>query len=217
MSEYPRTDRNRVRRLPKRGHYDQETIFSILDDGFVAHVGFCLDGQPFVIPTLYGRKEDRLYLHGAATSRMLQALQQGIPVCLTVTHVDGLVLARSLFNHSVNYRSVVVFGTATLVPDEDKTTALRIISEHVVPHRWEEARQPNDKELKATAIVEVVIEEASAKIRTGPAGDEPEDLSLPVWAGVVPLRLQYGPPEPDASLDPRMPLPQSVERLIDGK
>lgn len=215
MNAYPPTDRNRVRRLPKRGHYDQDTIFAILDDGFVAHVGFCLDGQPFVLPTLYGRKEDRIYLHGATTSRMLEALQRGIPVCITVTHVDGLVLARSLFNHSVNYRSVVVFGTARLVPDEDKAAALRILTEHVVPHRWEEARQPNDKELKATAIVEVVIEEASAKIRTGPAGDESEDLASPVWAGVVAIRQRYGPPEPDAALNEEIPLPQSVQRLLD--
>src|SRR5262249_12610806 len=160
------------------------------DAGFLAHVGFCVNGQPFVIPTLYGRDGDRLYLHGSAASRMLRELDTGIPACVNVTHVDGLVLARSMFHHSMNYRSVVSFGRAKKIEDrEHKMEALRVISEHLMRGRWADARGPNDQELKATAVLEFQIEEASAKVRTGGPKDDAEDYALPVWAGVLPVAL----------------------------
>lgn len=200
------TDRSKVRRLPARGSHELETIHAILDEGFLAHVGFNVDGQPFVIPTLYGRADDRLYLHGSAASRMLRQLETGVPFCVTVTHVDGLVLARSAFHHSMNYRSVVAFGTARKVADENKNEALRVISEHLIRGRWNDVRQPNEKELKQTAVLEFTIEEASAKVRTGGPVDDEEDYALNVWAGVLPLSLAPGTPfhderpHPDASL-----------------
>lgn len=199
-SQFPKTNRNKVKRIPTRGQYDQETIFRILDAGFICHVGFCLDDQPFVIPTSYGRKGNRIYLHGATTSRMLKALEKGIPVCLTVTHLDGLVLARSAYHHSMNYRSVVIFGNAFKVGDAEKETALRIISENIITKRWDEVRKPNAKELKATTVLYVEIEEASAKIRTGPPGDEKEDYDLDIWAGVIPIQLISGEPIADSLL-----------------
>ena len=214
MSEFNISGKNKVKRVPSRGHYDQKTIYEILDAGFVCHVGFNVDGQPFVIPTLYGRKEDKIYLHGATTSRLIQQLQQGIPVCLTVTHLDGLVLARSAFHHSANYRSAVVFGTATLVKEEEKNEALYIISEHVIAGRWEEVRKPFPKELKATAVLELKIEEASAKIRAGGPKDEPEDYELNVWAGVVPLNLTASAPVNDDLLKPGIAAPLSVEQYL---
>ncbi len=192
------TARTELRRLPERGSRDPETIRAILDAGFVADVGFSVEGQPFVIPTLYGRAGDSLYLHGSAASRMLRGLEAGLPACVTVTLVDGLVLARSAFHHSANYRSVVAFGTAQKIEDpERKLQALRAISEHVIPGRWEQVRGPSEKELKATSVLEFSIDEASAKIRTGPPVDEPEDYALPVWAGVLPLRIEAKQPEPD--------------------
>ena len=176
--------------MPARGSHDTELIHRILDAGFLAHVGFVQDGQPFVIPTLYGRAGDVLYLHGSAASRMIRELASGVPACVTVTLVDGLVLARSAFHHSMNYRSVVAFGTARLVSAaEEKTKALRTISEHLIKGRWGEVRGPNETELKATAVLEFAIEEASAKVRTGPPMDDAEDLGLDVWAGVLPLAL----------------------------
>src|SRR5437588_7718557 len=162
------TSRTRVVREPERGVYDRDAVYRILDEGFICHVGFNLDNQPFVIPTAYGRAGDNLYIHGSAASRMLRNLDQGIPVCVTVTLLDGLVLARSVFNHSMNYRSVVVLGTATSVEDrEEKPTALRAISEHILPRRWADSRQPNEKELKATLVMRLPINEFSAKVRTG--------------------------------------------------
>ena len=196
------TSRTQVRRLPKRGAYDAATIHSILDAGFIAHVGFQVDGQPFVIPTLYGRDGDRLYLHGSAASRMLRELEASIPVCVTVTLVDALVLARSAFHHSINYRSVVAFGTARRIDDpEQKTHALRVISEQVIAGRWEHVRGPNPQELKATSVLEFTIEDASAKIRTGPPVDDEEDYALPIWAGLLPLKTEAQPAVPD----PRLP------------
>jgi len=208
MSDFLPTERTQVKRLPKRGHYDRETVYKILDTGFVCHVGFAVDGQPYVIPTNYGRSGDMLYLHGSAASRMLKTLSAGVPVCVTVTHVDGLVLARSAFHHSVNYRSVVILGTARLVegPDE-KMEALRIFTEHVMKGRWDDVRQPTDQELKATTVLRLPLEEVSAKVRTGgPVDDEP-DYTLPIWAGVLPLEIVAKQPVPDEKRQSDPPVP----------
>jgi uncharacterized protein len=193
------TTRTRVVREADRGVYDRETIYRILDEGFICHVGFVVDEQPFVIPTSYGRSGDTLYIHGSAASRMLRNLDKGIPVCITVTLLDGLVLARSIFNHSMNYRSVVVLGTATLVEDSaEKLEALRRLSEHILPGRWADSRQPNERELKATFALRVPITEFSAKVRQGPPIDDEEDYAFPTWAGVIPLATVARPPIPDA-------------------
>jgi len=203
MRQPPPSQRAQVRRLPDRAAYDRETIHAILDEGLVCHVGFVSEGQPHVIPMSYGRDGDRLLLHGSSASRLVRGLEAGWPVCLTVTLLDGLVLARSAFHHSLNFRSVVMFGRATPVDDPAaKSAALRAISEHVIPGRWEEVRPPNARELAATAVLEVPIEEASAKIRTGPPRDDLEDLSLPVWAGVLPLETIPGEPVPDEAGGP---------------
>lgn len=197
MSQYQPTERTQVKRLPKRANYDRETVFNILDSSFVCHVGFNVEGQPYVIPTNYGRSGETIYLHGSAASRMLRTLSGGVPVCVTVTHLDGIVLARSAFHHSVNYRSVVVLGKARLVEDpEEKMEALRIFTEHVMKGRWEEIRWPNEQEMKATTVLAVPIEEVSAKVRTGGPIDDEEDYALPVWAGVLPLEVV--PKEPVA-------------------
>src|SRR5581483_2578355 len=177
---YTPTSRTRLVREPQRAVYDRATAYEILDEGFVCHVGFVIDGQPFVIPTGYGRKDDNLYIHGSAASRMLRNLDKGIPVCLTVTLLDGLVLARSIFNHSMNYRSVIVLGTAVVVTDpRERLEALRVLSEHILPGRWDEVRQPNERELKATLVIRLPIEEFSAKVRQGPPIDDAEDYSFP--------------------------------------
>jgi uncharacterized protein len=208
------TARTRVVREPHRGVYDRETVYRILDEGFLCHVGFVSNGQPFVIPTSYGRKDANLYLHGSAASRMLRNLQkEGVPVCITVTLLDGLVLARSVFNHSMNYRSVVVLGRATLVSDPDeKLAALRVLSEHILPGRWDDSRQPNERELKQTSVLRVPIEEFSAKVRTGPAIDDEEDYSFPTWAGVLPLEIKPGTPIRDERLSPEWDVPDYVQR-----
>lgn len=196
------TERTKLKRLPKRGHFDRETVYGILDEGFICHVGFAPNGQPFVIPTGYARAGDKLYIHGSQASRMLRSLSNGVDACVTVTIVDGLVLARSAFHHSMNYRSVVIFGRATLVEDrEEKVAALLALSEHFVRGRWADVRQPTELELKATTVLSVPLEEASAKIRTGPPLDDEEDYALPVWAGVIPLRLEAAAPVSD----PRLP------------
>ena len=201
--------RTRVVREPHRGVYDREAVYRILDEGFLCHIGFAVDGQPFVIPTSYGRHGDSLYIHGSAASRMLRQMKNEISVCITVTLLDGLVLARSIFNHSMNYRSVVILGKATLVDDpEEKLSALRTLSEHILPDRWDDARQPDEKELKATSVLRVPIEEFSAKVRTGPAIDDEEDYSFPTWAGVVPLETVAGPPIDDARLLPGKEVPE---------
>jgi nitroimidazol reductase NimA-like FMN-containing flavoprotein (pyridoxamine 5'-phosphate oxidase superfamily) len=201
--------RTRVVREPHRGVYDREAVYRILDEGFLCHIGFAVDGQPFVIPTSYGRHGDSLYIHGSAASRMLRQMKNGITICITVTLLDGLVLARSVFNHSMNYRSVVILGKATLVDDaEEKLSALRTLSEHILPGRWDDARQPDEKELKATSVLRVPIEEFSAKVRTGPAIDDEEDYSFPTWAGVVPLETVAGPPIDDARLLPGQEVPE---------
>lgn len=195
------TQRSQIRRLPQRGQYERQVIYQILDEGMVCHVGFAVDGQPFVIPTAYGRVGDQLYIHGSPASRMLRSLQGGIEVCVTVTLLDGLVLARSAFHHSMNYRSVVIFGTATTVEDTDqKLEALRAFTEHTVPGRWEEVRLPSRQELAGTLVLSLPLTEASAKVRTGPPSDDEADYSLPVWAGEVPLRLIAAPPINDTRL-----------------
>ena len=205
------TARTRVVREPQRAVYDRDAVNQILDEAFLCHVGFVADGQPYVIPTSYGRDGDVLYIHGSAASRMLRNLDQGVPVCITVTLVDGIVLARSIFNHSMNYRSVVVLGTATLVDDPaEKIAALRALSEHILPHRWDDSRFPSEKELKATSVLRLPISEFSAKVRVGPPVDDAEDYSFPTWAGVIPLEMVAGTPENDPRLDPKTAVPGYV-------
>src|SRR6202051_1945717 len=197
------TARTRVVREADRGVYYRETVHRILDEGFLCHAGFVVDGQPIVIPTSYGRKDASLFIHGSAASRMLRQMQtkDGAPVCITVTLLDGLVLARSVFNHSMNYRSVVILGKAALVDDPaEKLAALRILSEHILPGRWDDARQPNERELKQTSVLRVPIEEFSAKVRQGPVIDDEEDYAFPTWAGVVPLEMVASAPIDDARL-----------------
>ena len=204
MSEMPLpTARTRVVREADRAVYDRNAVYQILDEGFLCHVGFAVDGQPFVIPTSYGRKDASLLIHGSAASRMLRHTQKdGVPVCITVTLLDGLVLARSIFNHSMNYRSVVILGKAVLVDEPaEKLEALRILSEHILPGRWAESRQPTEKELKATLVMRLPIEEFSAKVRQGPPIDDEEDYSFPTWAGVIPLEMVPGKPIHDPRLD----------------
>ena len=208
---YSPTARTRVTREPERGVYDRAAAYRLLDEAFICHVGFVVDNQPFVIPTGYGRSGDNLYIHGSAASRMLRNLDQGIAVCVTVTLLDGLVLARSIFNHSMNYRSVVVLGTAVAVEDPaEKQQALRALSEHILPGRWKESRQPNERELKATLVMRLPITEFSAKVRTGPPIDNEEDYSFPTWAGVVPLQTVAGSPINDPRLDPKTLVPDYV-------
>ncbi len=206
------TARTRVVREAHRGVYERAAAYEILDQGFICHVGFVVDGQPFVIPTAYGRSGDSLYIHGSAASRMLRNLDKGVPVCITVTLLEGLVLARSIFNHSMNYRSVVVLGTASAVLDpKEKLEALRRLSEHILPGRWAESRQPNEKELKQTLVLRLPIEEFSAKVRQGPPIDDEEDYSFPTWAGVIPLELVPGEPINDPRLDGKTPVPAYVQ------
>jgi uncharacterized protein len=209
METFTKTPRSTVKRLPKRGVYERELVYRILDEGFICHVGFAVDNQPFVIPTGYARDGDRLFIHGSQASRMLRNLEQGIAVCVTVTIVDGLVLARSAFHHSMNYRSVVVFGQARLVEDEEeKLAALRTLSEHMIPGRWDDVRQPSEAELKMTSVLALKLDEASAKVRTGPPLDDDEDYGLEVWAGVVPLKLTAETPIADPQLAHDLPVPK---------
>jgi uncharacterized protein len=206
------TDRTRVNRLPKRGDYSQESIYGILDAAFICHAGFVVDGQPYVIPTGYGRSGDTLYLHGSVASRMLRTLAGGVDVCVTVTVLDGIVLARSAFHHSMNYRSVVVLGKAVPVEGEtEKTAALWAISEHIVPGRWNDVRKPTAQELKATAVLALPVSEASAKVRTGPPLDDEADYVLDVWAGVLPLSIQAGEPVADPRIVPGVKVPDYLK------
>ena len=211
MTEFEKTPLNRVKRVPDRGAYDAETVYEILDAGLVCHVGLVQDNQPIVIPTLYARQDDSILLHGATTSRLIQYAASGKPLGITVTHIDGIVLARSVFHHSMNYRSVVVFGSGHLVDDMDeKTEAMRLFTEHIMPGRWDDVRQPNGVEMKATSIVAVPIDSASAKIRTGGPKDEDEDYALPIWAGVLPLTTEVGKPIADDVLPPTITLPTYI-------
>ena len=214
MENYKIDQRNKVKRVPERGHYDKETVFQILDAGKICHASFVVNDQPFVITTRLGRDGDYLYLHGATASRLIKQMETGVQMSLAVTHLDGLVLARSAFHHSMNYRSVVVFGTAKLIADDKKMHALKVISDQLVPGRWEESRQPNAKELKATAVLEIEIVQASAKIRTGGPKDDKEDYELDIWAGVVPMKTTYETIIPDTELKNNIEIPRSVINLI---
>ena len=208
MDELPRTQRTTLKRLPQRGSFERQQINAILDEGFICHVGFVLNGEPVVIPTGYARVGDALIIHGSQASRMLRQLGQGIDVCVTVTLIDGLVLARSAFHHSMNYRSVVVFGRAKVIEDrEEKMAALTALSEHMIPGRWDEVRGPNDRELQLTTVLSIPLSEASAKVRTGPPVDDEEDYELPVWAGVIPLEMTANEPLADPRLGANTPVP----------
>jgi len=208
------TKRTILKRLPQRAAYERDIIYQILDEGFICHVGFIDTGHPVVIPTAYGRRGDMLYLHGSAASRMLRALATDTQVCLTVTLLDGLVLARSAFHHSMNYRSVVIFGTASRVEDlSEKLRALRAFSEHVMPGRWADVREPSDAELKQTLVLQLPLTEASAKIRTGPPIDEESDYNLRVWAGELPLSSVAGEPVADSRLLPGIEAPAYIRAV----
>jgi uncharacterized protein len=211
MEKFTPTLRTTLRRLPQRGEFDRKAVYGIIDEGFVCHIAFVVDGQPYAIPTGYGRTGDTLYIHGSAASRMLRSVSGGIPVCVAVTLIDGLVLARSAFSHSINYRSVMIFGTAMIVDGAgEKAAALRAFTEHVIPGRWSEVRQPTEQELKATTVLALPLVEVSAKVRTGPPNDDEEDLAFPVWAGVLPLRMAALAPIDAPSLSSEMRPPDYV-------
>ncbi|HEV2037223.1 MAG TPA: pyridoxamine 5'-phosphate oxidase family protein [Candidatus Eremiobacteraceae bacterium] len=200
MSTFPKTPRSKVRRIPQNAVYDRAAIDAVLDEALICHVGFVVDGLPYVIPTSYARAGDKLYIHGSAASRMVVALSNGIDVCVTVTLLDGLVLARSAFNHSMNYRSVVIFGKASAVEDPaEKLEALRLFAEHIMPGRWQDLRDPKTVELKATLVLCLPIAEVSAKMRSGPPVDDADDMSAQVWAGVLPLALRKGELQADST------------------
>ncbi|MGB8984483.1 MAG: pyridoxamine 5'-phosphate oxidase family protein [Anaerolineales bacterium] len=211
MTPFARTEKNRIKRLPKRAQYDRATIYQILDEALICHVGFVEKRQPYVIPINFARVKDGIVLHGAKASRLLKHIEMGHPVCVEATIVDGLVLARSVFNHSVNYRSVVLFGRGRPVEaEQEKLSALKAITDHLIPGRWEEVRLPNRKELNATRVVSIRIDEASAKVRMGPVGDDPQDYALPVWAGILPLQEQALAPIRDELLNEDVPVPEYI-------
>lgn len=217
MPKLPITARNRVRRMPKRGHYDRETVNAIIDEALVCHVAFAVDGVPTVIPTLHARRGDSLLLHGARTSRLLMHAAAGNELSVAITLVDGIVLARSVFHHSMNYRSVVIHGSGTLVEAEgEKMAALEAFAEHIARGRWADARQPTKKELKATTVIAMPIDVAAAKIRTGPPMDDDDDYALPVWAGVLPLTLEPGKAVPDPGLRAGVDVPSYVKQYRRG-
>lgn len=210
-----KTDKTKVKRAPKRGHYDRKTINKILDNDFICQVGFIYDGYPVVIPTIYGRKDNYIYFHGASVSRLLVTMEKGIAISLNVTQTNGIVLARSAFHHSLNYHSVTMFGEAELVLNEkERLDALKVVSDQIIPFRWEEARLPNAKELKATKVLKLKITEASAKIRTGPPVDENDDYNLDIWAGVLPIVKQFGQPIADPKLKSGISISKSIKELI---
>ncbi len=217
MDDFPQERRNQVRRLPKRGQYDRETIYRIVDETLVCHIGFAEGEQPFVIPTLHARIGDTLYCHGAPAGRLIRHVAVGHPVCAAFTLLDGLVFARAAFHHSVNYRSAVLFGTGRLVEsDEERLAVLAAITEHLAPGRWADARPPNRAELAATAVIAIAIASASAKIRTGPPSDDEEDDALPIWAGVLPLGLRALGPVNDPKLRGGIAAPDYIVRRADG-
>ena len=205
------TEKTKLKRIPKRGNFERETIYKILDEAFICHIGFVMNEQPFVIPTSYARIGDNLVVHGSAASRMMREMSKEIEVCVTITLIDGLVLARSAFHHSMNYRSVVILGKATLIEDEqEKFDALKAFTEHIIPNRWEEIRPPNSKELKGTTVLSLPINEASAKIRVGNPVDDEEDYAMNVWAGVIPLKLTTGQTIADERLKEGIEIPPHV-------
>ena len=212
------TDRSKVKSRPRLGHHDRAIVNQILDEALVVHVGFVVDDQPFVIPMGYGREGDRLYIHGSTASRMLKSLEKGIDLCVTATLLDGIVIARSLFHHEMNYRSVVLFGHATLVEGEDeKMHALKVLSEQIIPGRWEQARTPTPQEVKGTTVLAFPIAEGSAKIRSGEPHDNAEDYALSIWAGQLPLKLTTGVPIPDPKLSPDIPPPENLAHYHRGE
>ncbi len=218
MSTFEVTSQNRVVRVPNRGAYDKEMIYQIIDDAMICHVGLIQDGKPVVIPTLHARDGDNVLLHGATTSRLLKYAQSGQDICVTITLVDGLVLARSVMHHSMNYRSVVVFGKGYLVSDPDeKLAAMKAFTERLIPGRWADARQPNEKEMKATSIVAIPMTSASAKVRTGGPVDDEEDYSLPIWAGVLPMKENMIDPIDDDRLIEGVGVPEYVSKYIQAK
>lgn len=210
MDKFPETARTSLKRLPKRGVFERESVYAILDEAFICHVSFVTDNGPVVIPTGYGRSGDNLFIHGSAASRMLRTLATKVEVCVTVTILDGLVLARSAFHHSMNYRSVVIFGAASLVKDNEKLQALRVISDNIIPERWEDVREPNEQELRKTLVLRLPLKEASAKVRTGPPLDDEQDYELPIWAGEIPLRLVALNPVPDPRLPSTIDVPDYI-------
>lgn len=215
MTAFPRTARNKVVRLPERARYDRDDVYDIVDASFICHVGFVTDGAPAVLPTLHARDGDTVLLHGSSGTRLLDHVAKGGSICITVTLVDGIVLARSIFNHSINYRSAVLFGHGRLVTaDDEKMAALARFSDRLMPGRWDDARVPNRKEMKATSIVAVAIESASAKVRSGPPKDEPADLELPIWAGVLPLRQQFDDPIVDEAGRPGLEFPSYMDEFV---
>ncbi len=218
MTQFSSTEKSKVKRLAKRGCYDRETIYKILDEGIICHVSFVLNGQPFIIPTAYVRAGDDLYIHGSKANRMMNLLNEGADACISVTLMDGYVLARSAFHHSMNYRSAVLFGKAKIVEDRnEKIMALKEFSEHFIPGRWDDVRTPNDKELDATIVLKFSIDEASAKIRTGPPADDKEDYALDIWAGVIPFKITAGEPVPDSVLKESIPIPGYLSKFISGR
>ncbi len=213
MSQFAKTEKNRIKRLPKRGNYDREMIYRILDEALICHVGFAQKGQPYILPINFARVGDSIVLHGAKASRLLKHIEGGHPVCVEATLVDGLVLARSVFHHSINYRSVVLFGKGCPVEGtEEKLSALEAITEHLLPGRWREARQPSRRELNATRVVSIRIDEASAKVRVGPPADDPDDYALPVWAGLLPLQEQALTPIRDERLSAEIHTPEYISQ-----
>ncbi len=212
MAHFAKTARNRVKRMPERAAYDEETIFKILDEALICHVGIALDEQPYVIPTIHARRGNALLLHGATTSRLLQHIQMGSPICVATTLLDGLVVARGIFHNSMNYRSVVLFGVGRLLEDEEKYEALRVLTERVMPGRWDDSRLPSKKELKATSIIEMPIESGTAKIRTGEPKDDAEDYGSDWWAGVIPIQQSYLPPVSDSKLKAGIQVPKYVKQ-----
>ncbi len=214
QKSYERSPLNTVKRLPKRGHYDQDTIFGILDQQFICHIAWEDQGQPYMIPTAYGRQGDTLYIHGSSKSRMISSLADGRPLCLVVTLIDSLVLARSVFHHSMNYRSAVIYGNGREVERDEKMEALRLITEQILPGRWDEVRLPNDIEMKATSVLAISIDTASAKIRTGPPIDDDEDYDLPIWAGLLPIHTTYDEPVTDPGMKSDLPVSDSVAQRL---
>jgi nitroimidazol reductase NimA-like FMN-containing flavoprotein (pyridoxamine 5'-phosphate oxidase superfamily) len=218
MNNFIPTEKTKVNRLPKRGFYDKETIYSILDEGIVCHVGFIINDKPFVIPTAYVRVDDYIYIHGAKSNQMINAINEGSEACITVTLLDGYVLARSAFHHSMNYRSVVIFGKGKIVEDdEEKMSALKAFTEHVVKGRWDDVREPSEKEMNTTSVLKFPIEEASAKVRTGPPVDDKDDYDMNVWAGVLPVKTMFGEPIRDGQLKENVSVPGYLTNYISSK